>query len=606
MSGAAPETKRMVTVGGTATSRGFVSGPVFLYAGDHDLVLPEYRLPAEKVGAELARFREARAETRRQLEGVVTDVSARVASDEADIFKNHLIILEDEVIISAIEKLIREERLNVEAAMHRVADGFRKSFERMNDPYLRERARDLDDVERRMLRVLTGRSETALAQITSPVIVVADDLTPSETVTMPRRYILGFATNRGSATSHVALLARAMGIPAVTGLGDITSRVKVGDHILLDGTNGAVTINADRDTREQFARLIWRERELMAALEESRQQPDSGLLVKLFANVQPGIPFGSLAAFGAEGMGLYRSEYLWLGGADEPTENEQAAAYTEAVKAVSSLGPDARVVFRVLDIGGDKMMRGATAKEANPFLGNRSIRFLLSRRDIFRAQLRAILKASACGKAAIMYPMVATIEELRQANAELIQAMAQLRMAKIPFDDHIPAGCMIEIPSAALNADLFAKEVSFFSIGTNDLVQYTMAADRGNEKVSYLYQPTNPSVIHLVDMTVQAAKRAGIPCAVCGESASDPVLATLWASIGCSGLSMSASYIPVIRKTLRSIRPEDAAVLVDEVRALCATAGAEEIYAHVRGFLRTRIPDLDELQSFFAPAGADR
>ena len=606
MSGPAAETKRMVTVAGTATSRGFVSGPVFLYAGDHELVLPEYRLTAEKIGAELARFREARAETRRQLEGVVTDVTARVAADEADIFKNHLIILEDEVTIAAIEKLIRDERLNVEAAMHRVVDGFRKSFERMNDPYLRERARDLDDVERRMLRVLTGRSETALSQITSPVIVVADDLTPSETVTLPRKYILGFATNRGSATSHVALLARAMGIPAVTGLGDITSRVKVGDHVLLDGTNGAVTINADHDTREQFARLIWRERELMAALEESRQQPECGLQVKLFANVQPGIPFGSLAAFGAEGMGLYRSEYLWLGGTDEPTENEQAAAYTEAVKAVSALGPEARVVFRVLDIGGDKMVRGATTKEANPFLGNRSIRFLLSRRDVFRAQLRAILKASACGKAAIMYPMVATIEELRQANAELIQAMAQLRMAKIPFDDHIPTGCMIEIPSAALNADLFAKEVSFFSIGTNDLVQYTMAADRGNEKVSYLYQPTNPSVIRLVDMTVQAAKRAGIPCSVCGESASDPVLASLWASIGCAGLSMSASYIPVIRKTLRSIRPEEAAVLVDEVRALCATAGAEEIYEHVRKFLRERIPDLDELQSFFAPAGADR
>ena len=586
----------MVTVAGTATSRGFVSGPVFLYAGDRDLALPEYRLPADKVGAELARYREARAETRRQLEGVVTDVAARVTDAEADIFKNHLVILEDEVIIAAIEKLIREERLNVEAAMRRVVDGFRKSFERMNDPYLRERARDLDDVERRMMRVLTGRAETALTQITSPVIVVADDLTPSETVTLPRRYILGFATNRGSATSHVALLARAMGIPAVTGLGDITSRVKVGDHVLLDGTNGAVTVNADHDTREQFARLIWRERELMAALEESRQQPDGGLHVKL----------GSLAAFGAEGMGLYRSEYLWLGGADEPTENEQAAAYTEAVKAVSALGPDARVVFRVLDIGGDKMMKGATAREANPFLGNRSIRFLLSRRDVFRTQLRAILKASACGKAAIMYPMVATIEELRQANAELIKAMEQLRMAKIPFDDRIPAGCMIEIPSAALNADLFAKEVSFFSIGTNDLVQYTMAADRGNEKVSYLYQPTNPSVIRLVDMTVQAAKRAGIPCAVCGESASDPVLASLWASIGCAGLSMSASYIPVIRKTLRSIRPEDAAVLVDEVRALCATAGAEEIYAHVKEFLRTRIPDLDELQSFFAPVGTDR
>ena len=596
----------MVTVAGTATSRGFVSGPVFLYAGERDVALPEYRLPAEKVGAELARYREARAETRRQLEGVVVDVSARVTAAEADIFKNHLVILEDEVIISEIEKLIREERLNAEAAMHRVADRFRKTFERMNDPYLRERARDLDDVERRMLRVLTGRAELAFSQINSPVIVVADDLTPSETVTIPRKYVLGFATNRGSATSHVALLARAMGIPAVTGLGDITSRVKVGDHILLDGTNGAVTINADRETREQFARLIWRERELMAALDESRQQSDQGMQVKLLANVQPGIPFGSHAAFGAEGMGLYRSEYLWLGGSDEPTENEQTVAYTEAVKAAASLGPEARVVFRVLDIGGDKMMKGAKAKEANPFLGNRSIRFLLSRRDIFRAQLRAILKASASGKAAIMYPMVATIEELRQANAEFVKAMEQLRMANIPFDERIPVGCMIEIPSAALNADLLAKEVSFFSIGTNDLVQYTMAADRGNEQVSYLYQPTNPAVIRLVDMTAQAAKRAGITCSVCGESASDPVLATLWSALGCSGLSMSASYIPVIRKTLRSVKPEDASALADEVRAMCATSGASDIYDHVKMFLRQRIPDLEEVQSFFAPAGADR
>ena len=596
----------MVTVAGTATSRGFVSGPVFMYAGDRDISIPEYTLPAEKVGAEIARFREARAETRRQLEGVVTDVSSRVTDAEADIFQNHLVILEDEVMISSIEKLIREKRLNVEAAMHRVADGFRESFERMNDPYLRERARDLDDVERRMLRVLTGRVETALSQIKSAVIVVADDLTPSETVTLPRKHILGFATNRGSATSHVALLARAMGIPAVTGLGDITSRVKAGDHILLDGTNGAVTVNADHDTREEFARLIWRERELKAALEESREQTECGMQVKLLANVQPGVPFGSLAAFGAEGIGLYRSEYLWLGGDDEPTENEQAEVYTEAVRAVASLGPGARVVFRVLDIGGDKMVKGAKAKEPNPFLGNRSIRFLLSHRDVFRAQLRAILKASAHGPAAVMYPMVSTIEELRQANAELIQSMSQLRMANIPFDDHLPAGCMVEIPSAALNAAMFAREVSFFSIGTNDLIQYTMAADRGNEQVSYLYQPTNPSVIRLVDMTARAAAEAGINCAVCGESASDPVLGFLWAALGVKELSMSASYIPVIRKTLRSVQPEDAVSLADEVRRMCATASAEEIYDHVRRFLTVRIPDLEELQSFFAPPGAEK
>ncbi|MBR3923897.1 MAG: phosphoenolpyruvate--protein phosphotransferase, partial [Kiritimatiellae bacterium] len=249
MSDAPADSRRMVTVSGTATSRGFVSGTVFLYAGEHDVVLPEYTIPESKVGAELARYREARAETRRQLEGVVADVSSRVASAEADIFRNHLVMLEDEVIISSVENAIRDERLNAEAAIHRVSDSFRKTFERMNDPYLRERARDLDDVERRIMRVLAGRAETALTQITSPVIVVADDLTPSETVTLPRKFILGFATNHGSATSHVALLARAMGIPAVTGLGDITSRVQAGDRILLDGTHGEVTVNPDRNTR---------------------------------------------------------------------------------------------------------------------------------------------------------------------------------------------------------------------------------------------------------------------------------------------------------------------------------------------------------------------
>ena len=596
----------MVTVSGTATSRGFVSGTVFLYAGDREIALPEYTLPESRIGAELARYREARAETRRQLEGVVTDVSSRVDGAEADIFRNHLVMLEDETIISSVEKIIREERLNAESAIHKVSDSFRKTFERMNDPYLRERARDLDDVERRIMRTLTGRSETVLSQIDRPVIIVADDLTPSETVTLPRKYILGFATNHGSSTSHVALLARAMGIPAVTGLGNITLVANAGDSILLDGTHGEVTVNPDRTTREQFAKLIWRERELMAMLEESRRQPDRGLKVKLLANVQPGVPFGSLAAFGAEGMGLYRSEYLWLGGRDEPTENEQTEAYTEAVKAAAALGDEARVVFRVLDIGGDKMMKGAVAREANPFLGNRSIRFLLSRPDIFRAQLRAILKASANGKAAILYPMVATIEELRQANAELRHAMEQLRMAGIPFDDRLPVGCMIEIPAAALNADLFAKEVSFFSIGTNDLVQYVMAADRGNEQVSYLYQPTNPAVIKLVDMAAQAAARAGISCSVCGESAGDPVLASLWAALGVTGLSMSAGYLPVIRKVLRSIDPADAEVLASEVRELCATTGAGDIYAHVRGFLAKRIPDIEELQSFFAPSGAER
>lgn len=606
MSGTGQKQAGKATVFGTATSRGFVSGPVFLYVSDHEFSIPEYTIPAEKTGAELARFREARLETRRQLEGIIVDVSSRITGSEADIFQNHLVILEDESVITSVENLVKEKLLNAEAALHRVMSDFRAAFARMNDPYLRERSRDIDDLEKRLQRALSGGGDSAISNVKSPVIIVADDLTPSETVAMPREFILGFATNRGSVTSHVALLARAMGIPAVTGLMDITSRVKAGDRILLDGTNGAVTINADAESEEAFARLARREKELLAELESGGKRPGGGLDVKLLANVQPGMEFGNLSSCGAEGIGLYRSEYLWLGGTDEPTENLQAAAYREAAEAAGALGNGARTVFRVLDIGGDKMMKGAKAKEANPFLGNRSIRFLLSRRDVFRAQLRAILKASAYGPSSIMFPMVATIEELRQANAELVHAMEQLRMAKIPFDEHLPVGCMIEIPSAALNAGLLAKEVSFFSIGTNDLVQYTMAADRGNEQVSYLYQPTNPSVLRLVMMTVEAADAAGIPCAVCGESASDPVLACLWAALGVKELSMSAGYIPVIRKILGSVPPAEAERLAREVRELCGTSGSRDIYGHVRRFLKEQVPDLDELQSFFAAPVAEK
>ncbi len=592
----------MRTLSGVATSCGFVTGPVFLHVGTRELAVREYRIPESQVGAELARYREARAETRRQLEGLIADISGRVREDEARIFENHLVILEDDVVIKAIEKAIRTECINAESAMHRVVGEFRKTFERMNDPYFRERVRDIDDIERRMLRVFLGKTEeTGLSRITRPVIIVADDLTPSETVSVPRELILGFATDRGSATSHVALLARALGIPAVTGLGDVTAHVAPGDKILLDGTSGTVTVHPDHETREQFARLIWRARELKQMLEEARSAPEQGLDVRLLANIQLGVPFGGLAAFGAEGVGLYRTEYLWMSRGEAPTENEQTAAYSEAVKAVAQLGPEARITIRALDIGGDKALKGRVSREPNPFLGNRSIRFLLSHRDVFRTQLRAILKASAFGKTAVLYPMVATVEEVREANAELRQAMEQLRMAGIPFDERIPMGAMIETPAAALNAAAIAREVTFFSIGTNDLVQYAMAADRGNAAVSHLYQPTNPAVVKLVDMTVRAARAACIPTCVCGESASDPVTGVLWASLGVSSLSMSATFLPVLRKVLRTLTPADAEQIALEVRGMLDVARAAEIYAHVRGRLVEKMPDLEEIQSFFAP-----
>ena len=590
----------METVAGLAISRGFVAGPAFLYRADNLPNVPERTVAPEAVDDELARFQAARATARAQLTALIERLEANgTAGAEADVFANHLALFDDVLLVAAVERNIREGHVNAEAAVHRAMGEFRDVFARMTDAYLRERASDLDDIERRILRVLTSTEETTLSQIDHPVIIVADDLTPSETVTLPRDFVLGFATDRGSTTSHVALLARALGIPAVAGLGNITSRVHTGETILLDGTNGAVTLDPDEATWAEFERMIRRSRELYSQLVDG---PPSGVLkdgtpITLRANVQPGVPLCGLATFGAEGIGLYRSEYLWLGEDDNPSEEKQTKVYSEAARAVAGMGAGARVIFRTLDLGGDKLVNGTFPREANPFLGCRSIRWLLSHRDVFRAQLRAILRASAFGPSSVMYPMIATRDELRAANEELARAKDELRAAGVPYDADIPHGCMVEVPSAALAADQLAREVDFFSIGTNDLVQYTLAADRGNEQVAYLYQPAHPAVIKLIDMTVAAAKARGIPVAVCGESAADPVLAALWIGLGVSSLSMGASGIPVVKKVLRGLSSADVAELADKVRAMCADSSAADIYAFCRTFLLEKVPDFEAFQA---------
>lgn len=598
----ASEVRRMATLTGLAASRGFAAGSVFLHTADGgELAVVEREMSAADVSAELARFAAALKEARRQIEALATRLEGRSA---ANVFANHLAILEDPVLNSQIEDAVRKERVNVEAAIRRVVARFRARFGQMDDPYLRERVRDIEDIERRLLRILLGREETVFASIASPVIIVADDLAPSETVALSRELVLGIATDHGSATSHVALLSRALGIPAVVGLGDVTRRVRPGDRVLLDGTNGTVTINPDAATTADFNRLMRREKELMALLEEDRQLPGAmkdGTPLKIVANTQPGVPFGTLAAFGAQGVGLYRTEYLWLGTDHEPSEDEQFAAYSEAVKAVlPALGPEARVTFRCLDLGGDKLMRGVKANEANPFLGNRSIRWLLGHRATFRAQLRAILRASAFGKAAVLFPMIATHTELRQCNVELGKAMDELRAKGIAFDEHIMRGAMVETPAAAICADQLASEVDFFSVGTNDLVQYTLAADRGNEQVAYLSHPSDPAVVRLMETTCRLSKAGGIYTCVCGESAADPVMAVLWVGLGVKVLSMAPSCIPAVKKVLRTVTLQEAQTLAAEVLAACSTESAEEIYARCRSFLLDRLPDFESLRAFFA------
>ena len=597
---------RTETLAGLAVSRGLASGPAFIYGGEREITVPEYAIPQGGEAAELARFDAARAEIRQQLENLVSELGARTDAESAKVFANHLMILDDIAIVEAIQDSVRRDHVNVESAMRRVVAGFRETFARMNDPYLRERVRDIDDVERRVLGALLGKSGTPapLAQIDRPVILVADDLTPSETAALPREYVMGIATNRGSTTSHVALLARSLCIPAVAGLGDVTSRVRHGDEILLDGTLGTVMVNPDSAAVKAFSRRKETADAILAEIGASAGDavPDT-LGVALCANVQPGVPFDGLAGFGAQGIGLYRSEYLWINAGGEPTEDEQTAAYVEAVKATSALGEGARCVFRVFDLGGDKFAHGIKNVEMNPFLGNRSLRWLLSHRQVFRSQLRAMLKASAHGRAAIMYPMVATREELRTANAVLREAMEQLHMAGIPFDASIPKGAMVEVPSAAINAPALAREVDFFSIGTNDLIQYTMAADRGNGAVAYLYQPTNPAVVRLVDRTAQAARKAGIKVSVCGESASDPVLAFLWSALGVNELSMSPGFIPPVARLLRALAPQDADALSAKVRERLDDSSARDIYELCRNFILSRLPDRESFEELFGKIG---
>ena len=587
----------MQTITGRATARGFAIGPVFIYRGDGNVPIPEYVVDPGHEADELVRLKRAVMETKRDLDLMIATLRERAGQADVRVFECHQMLLEDAVLYGETEKHILEERVNAESAVRRTAASARRQFERMNDPYFRERVRDLDDIERRLLKALTGFGGNPHLELRTPSIVVADDLTPSETVQLPREYVLGFATNGGSTTSHVALLARAMGIPAVTGLGDVTGRVKAGETILLDGTSGTVTIAPDAAAIRDFSDLIERQREIV---EEVSGGAPAGTLrdggdVLLYANLHPGVPTGDVKGQGARGVGLYRSEYLWLNREMEPTEEEQFAAYREAAQFAATLGPRSSIAIRTLDIGGDKLVRGISSKEANPFLGNRSIRYLLSNPDVFRKQLRAILRASVFGKVGIMYPMVSCVEELRESAVILEDVKRKLDAEGIAYDREVPVGAMVEVPSAAINADALAKYVKFFSIGTNDLVQYTMAADRGNEAVAHLYQPLNPAVLRLMRMTIETAKRNGIWVGVCGESAADPIVGVLWAAMGVDMLSMSATYIPLMSKLFSRLTRADLDDYLKTVESMGDGASAAEILAKCNAWMRSRIPDLDNI-----------
>ena len=587
----------MTTLSGIATSRGLVSGPVFLYRGDGEVPIPEYVVEAGREAEELRRFERAVVDTKRDLESLISVLRERTGREDVRIFESHLMFLEDPTLEEAVKKSVTVDHINVEAAVKSFVTKMRAQFSRMNDAYFRERVRDFDDVERRLLSALTGFAQDVHFELKVPSIIVADDLTPSETVRLPRENVLGFATNGGSATSHVALLARAMAIPAVTGLVNVTSQVKPGTTVILDGSNGTITINPDKATVELMESVL--SHRSAAAKSEPSGVPAGTLReggdILLFANIHPGVAVSGLKEIGARGVGLYRSEYLWLNREREPTEEEQFEAYREAVVEASKLSPQASITIRALDIGGDKTVKGISAKENNPFLGNRSIRYLLSNVEVFKTQLRAVLRASAYGRTYLMYPMVSCVEELNEAAVVLADVKRKLDEEGIPYDRKMPVGAMIEIPAAAINADAMAKRVDFFSIGTNDLIQYTMAADRSNEAVAHLYQPTNPAILYLMRRTIAAAHRHGIKVGVCGESASDPIVGVLWAALGIDMLSMSGTYIPVMAKLFHRLSRAELDEYAALVNGMDASSTAQDIFESCREWMERKIPDIDDL-----------
>lgn len=543
--------QEMHTFCGTAVSRGFVSGPAYLLRNAASETVPE--LTVDDPEAEMARLKAATEVTRQQIASLSAELKKWSGNPDPDIFSGHLMMLEDPVIRAECATLIREQRRNAEYAVQQVAAKYMTVLSEMDDPYLKERSKDVADVSRRLIRNLLGNETAIPFAADKPCIVVTDELTPSEVLSFPKRMVLGFAADRGSATSHAILLARALGIPTVVGLRTLSTVTHTGDLILLDGSRGSVTVNPDAAARAAFAKLQERGRALETALEAGQDQPGmtaDGHAVPLYANVDVNTAMSSLHQVHAEGIGLYRTEYLWIALNREPTEAEQTEAYTQAVRA---LPPGTPVTIRVLDLGGDKLTRQDDRQEDNPFLGNRSIRFLLRHPETFRTQLRAILRASAHGTVQLMYPMIATLDELLAANRELERAKEELTQAGIPFDHAIKVGSMIEIPAAALIAEDLAEICDFFSIGTNDLIQYTLAVDRLNEAVSNLYQPTHPAVLRLIDRTVRAGHAKGIRVSVCGEAAADPAIAILLVGMGIDGLSMSSNLIPLVKYALRAV-----------------------------------------------------
>ena len=566
----------MTLLKGIAASSGIV------LAKAYRLIEPDLSFEKRKVedtAKEVERFQVALSVSKDELEAIREKAKVELGEDNAAIFEAHLLVLSDPELISPIEDKIKNEQVNAEYALKETADMFITMFEQMDNDYMKERAADIRDVTKRLHAHLLGVQLPNPSMISEEVIIVAEDLTPSDTAQLNRQFVKGFTTDIGGRTSHSAIMARSMEIPAIVGTKTVTEDVKDGDFLIIDGLKGEVHINPTDETiasyKEEQIRYEEKKAEWAKLVNEKTVTAD-GEHVELAANIGTPDDLEGVKNNGGEAVGLYRTEFLYMGRDQLPTEEEQFDAY----KAVLE-GMDGKpVVVRTLDIGGDKELPYLDLpKEMNPFLGFRAIRLCLEEQDIFRVQLRALLRASVFGNLKIMFPMIATLAEFREAKAILEQEKETLVAAGTPVSDEIEVGIMVEIPSTAVLADQFAKEVDFFSIGTNDLIQYTMAADRMNEQVSYLYQPYNPAILRLVKMVIDASHREGKWTGMCGEMAGDELAIPLLLGLGLDEFSMSATSILQARSQIRGLSKRDMVELTEKALEM---GTAEEVVAEVK------------------------
>lgn len=557
---------------GTGVSEGIRLGKVLLYKPLSNQDLPGRAvISEEEVNHELERLQLAKEKAYRELHELIERARVELGKDKAAILIAQQAFLNDPAFCPEMEKGIRQQKYAAEKAVTEVVERFAGLFEGMNDEYLRERASDVRDVGNRLVFCLQGKKGVQLAQIKEEVILVADDLAPSDTVQLNKKYIMGFVTRVGGKTSHTAILSRSLGIPAIVGIGEAIEQIHDGDFLIIDGSTGECIVNPGARLIKEYEEKRKIEEQALRQLEEFTFKPaitTDGLRVEIAANI--GTPAEAKPAVeqGAEGIGLFRTEFLFMSEARMPSEEKQFEAYKQVVITIENRP----VIIRTLDIGGDKELPYLSLpKEMNPFLGYRAIRLSLDQRELLVAQLRAILRASAYGKVKIMFPMIASLEEWRQARAVLAEVMDRLTKEGVDFDPSVEVGIMVEVPSTAILADQFAKEVDFFSIGTNDLVQYTLAVDRMNEKVGYLYDHLHPAVIHLVKKVIEASHREGKWTGMCGGMAGDPLAAPLLIGLGLDEWSMVAGSIKKVKQVISLVSREECQKLLGEVLELGTT-----------------------------------